>query len=461
MKENKGITLVALIITIVVMLILVAVSVNILIKSNLIGVAEKTTEGYKKASEDESKGNKIVIGGVEYSNVDEYLNGKDIAMFDTGTNVITKMHTLAKDGEVMLNDTAGVNLSINEIRKYGGTPDLTKMTEANIVSWTDGYKAFEQEPDKYRNIVPEGYKICPIYMWFEENEGTEKRDFLGKLGTMGGSADHDVKTGTIYWWSESKNVYLNPDSSNMFCNLPYLTNISGLQTLKTTYVTNMSSILGWSTANLQDVNALRDWDTTNVENMEKLLYAWNVNSRELDINGLKNWNTSNVKNMSSMFVGTGIENTEPLSSWNTSKVTNMEYMFGDGDCGGTLKNLDGISNWDVSKVTNMRGMFNLCLIENLNAISNWDVANVTNMILMFGSCPIENLNAISNWNVNNVENMSSMFSNCKNLTDASGINDWNIKSDCNFGDMFLSCSTHPSFTKITGTWDERGTFTPN
>lgn len=313
MKENKGITLVALIITIVVMLILVAVSVNILIKSNLIGVAEKTTEGYKTAAEDESKSSKIVIDGVDYSNVDEYLNGKSIAMFDTGTNVITKMHTLAKDGEIMASGIAR-NLSINEIKKYEGTPDLTKMTEANIVSWTDGYKAFEQEPDKYRNIVPEGYELCPIYMWFEENEGTEKRTLFGDLGTMGGGNDHEVKTGTIYWWSESKNVYLNPDSSNMFCNLPYLTNISGLQTLKTTYVTNMSSILAWSTANLQDVNALRDWDTTNVENMENLLYAWNVNSRKLDINGLKNWNTSNVKNMNSMFVGTGIENTEPLRS---------------------------------------------------------------------------------------------------------------------------------------------------
>lgn len=168
-------------------------------------------------------------------------------------------------------------------------------------------------------------------MWFEENEGTEKRNLFGDLGTMGGGNDHEVKTGTIYWWSESKNVYLNPDSSNMFRNLPYLTNISGLQTLKTTYVTNMSSILAWSTANLQDVNALRDWDTTNVENMENLLYAWNTNNRKLDINGLKNWNTSNVKNMSSMFVGTGIENTEPLRSWNTSKVTNMRYMFGNND----------------------------------------------------------------------------------------------------------------------------------
>ena len=43
-KKNKGITLIALIITIVVMLILVAVSVNVLIKSNLIGTAEKAAK---------------------------------------------------------------------------------------------------------------------------------------------------------------------------------------------------------------------------------------------------------------------------------------------------------------------------------------------------------------------------------------------------------------------------------
>ena len=53
MKENKGITLIALIITIVVMLILVAVSVNIIINSNIIGQAEKAAKGYKTAYEQE------------------------------------------------------------------------------------------------------------------------------------------------------------------------------------------------------------------------------------------------------------------------------------------------------------------------------------------------------------------------------------------------------------------------
>ena len=433
LNKQNGITLIALIITIIVMLILVAVTISMAINGGLFEKAGKATKDTKDAMNEEqaSANGQITIDGKTYASIDEYFNGTSIAMFDTGTNVITKIHTLAKDGEI----SAGVNLSINEIKEYEGTPDLTKMTEANIVSWSDGYKAFEQEPDKYKNIVPEGYELCPIYMWFEENEGTEKRNFFGKLGTVAIGNNYDVKTGTIYWWSESKNVYMNPDSSNMFSYLPYLTNISGLQKLKTTYVTNMNSIFKGSTQNLQNVNALKDWDTTNVENMECLLYSWNMNDRRLDINGLKNWNTSNVKNMSSMFVGTGIEDSEVLKNWNTSKVTNMSYMFGDGDVGGSLKNLDGISNWNVSNVTNMQGMFYYCQVENLNGISNW--------------------------NVNNVDNMDYMFYNCQNLTDASEINDWNIKSDCNFTNMFSCCSTHPNFTKVTGTWDENGTFLPN
>ena len=72
MKEEKGITLIALIITIIVMLILVAVSVAVVINSNLIGAAEKAANGYKTAYEDEinliEEGENLIddyIGGVE------------------------------------------------------------------------------------------------------------------------------------------------------------------------------------------------------------------------------------------------------------------------------------------------------------------------------------------------------------------------------------------------------------
>ena len=77
MRKNKGITLVALIITIIVMLILVAVSVNILIKSNLIGIAEKTTDKYKTASEEEGNSGVIEIDGKKYNSIEDYMAGKE------------------------------------------------------------------------------------------------------------------------------------------------------------------------------------------------------------------------------------------------------------------------------------------------------------------------------------------------------------------------------------------------
>ena len=77
MKKNKGITLITLIITIVVMLILVAVSVNVLIKSNLIGTAERTVDKYKTASEEEAKGGAIEINGKKYDSIEDYIKEKE------------------------------------------------------------------------------------------------------------------------------------------------------------------------------------------------------------------------------------------------------------------------------------------------------------------------------------------------------------------------------------------------
>ena len=72
MKEkNKGITLIALIITIIVMLILVGVSVSILINSNLIGAAEKTATAYNQATQKET-----TLEGLAVNNktLEEYIN---------------------------------------------------------------------------------------------------------------------------------------------------------------------------------------------------------------------------------------------------------------------------------------------------------------------------------------------------------------------------------------------------
>ena len=90
MKKNKGITLIALIITIVVMLILVAVSVNVIIKSNLIGTAEKTVNKYKTASEEEANGGTIEINGKEYASIEDYIQStKPLPNIEAGVRAET------------------------------------------------------------------------------------------------------------------------------------------------------------------------------------------------------------------------------------------------------------------------------------------------------------------------------------------------------------------------------------
>ena len=89
-NKNKGITLVALIITIVVMLILVAVSVNVIIKSNLIGTAEKTVNKYKTASEEEANGGTIEINGKEYASIEDYIQStKPLPNIEAGVRAET------------------------------------------------------------------------------------------------------------------------------------------------------------------------------------------------------------------------------------------------------------------------------------------------------------------------------------------------------------------------------------
>lgn len=74
-RNQKGITLIALIITIIVMLILVAVVVRTAINSGLFGHAKNATEKWGDAQRKEGEiGNgKITIDGTEYDSIDDYL----------------------------------------------------------------------------------------------------------------------------------------------------------------------------------------------------------------------------------------------------------------------------------------------------------------------------------------------------------------------------------------------------
>lgn len=70
-KENKGITLVALVVTVIVLIILAAVTINLVVGQNgIITRAQQGTENYKQAEQDEQD----MLEGID-SYIDIYIGG--------------------------------------------------------------------------------------------------------------------------------------------------------------------------------------------------------------------------------------------------------------------------------------------------------------------------------------------------------------------------------------------------
>lgn len=150
-KQNRGITLIALIITIIVMLILVAVSVNILIKSNLIGTAEKAADKYKTATEEEKNG-AIEIDGKKYSSLDEYIksmNSKIKLSYITKYDYITV--TATYEGDILeLEDFV-------KEKTEGQDKEQIVLDDVNYQNEQNGAPKFEKIDDFYKVIGVEDW----------------------------------------------------------------------------------------------------------------------------------------------------------------------------------------------------------------------------------------------------------------------------------------------------------------
>lgn len=75
-KSNKGITLVALIITIIVLLILAGVSISLVLQGNILGNAEKAVDSYNAAVTDEND-NLTYINQLIDNKINEIVNGTE------------------------------------------------------------------------------------------------------------------------------------------------------------------------------------------------------------------------------------------------------------------------------------------------------------------------------------------------------------------------------------------------
>ena len=111
MKKNRGITLIALIITIIVMLILVAVSISVALNTGLFKSASDATKNWKAAQDEESK-MQIEIGGKKYDSVEDYLEGKE---------AIQEIHNWVRTGDTLNCAHCNTTLTIGQQLDYRKT----------------------------------------------------------------------------------------------------------------------------------------------------------------------------------------------------------------------------------------------------------------------------------------------------------------------------------------------------
>ena len=154
MKENKGITLIALIITIIVMLILVGVSVSILINSNLIGAAEKAAEGYKTAYEQESNIGQVTIGGKTYNSIEDYLaeQGPKEHNFQYTDNSLAELKCECEECK-KANSTGRIYKIGQQIKLTDSETLLTDTSAATGTEWVVFGREDSNKDGKYETLL--------------------------------------------------------------------------------------------------------------------------------------------------------------------------------------------------------------------------------------------------------------------------------------------------------------------
>ena len=140
MRKEKGITLVALIITIVVMLILVAVSVNVIVNSDLIGHAEKIGDAYKNAIAEEERYNPSIGNG---KTLEDYMKDAKIVeeihnWVRTGDNLTCKCNQCTENGTKPEGRTLTIGQKLNYTKTGAGSSSISEEKSGIAQAKTDG-----------------------------------------------------------------------------------------------------------------------------------------------------------------------------------------------------------------------------------------------------------------------------------------------------------------------------------
>ena len=412
-SNKQGITLIALVVTIIILLILSGITIGTLIGNG--GIIEKAQEA-KKATIVSAIKEQIEIdklskslekedGMITEDELKEILENYGEIIYDEDGELIEGIIEKDNGYEVLLPDIMDGVINQNIYVKLYANGTLAFSNNKKTI--LEG-----QEISKdYGNIKGQEYiqiswveEIITNTPWFEDRNLITNAIFLDEI----------KPTSTSFWFTECRK----------------LEKIERIENLNTKYVKNMEFMF----AECEELKALdvSKFDTRNVTSM-KCMFIYCKNLINLDVS---NFNTSNVTSMSGMFNSCEKLTNINVNNFNTSNVTVMGDMF--RNCL-SLTSID-VSNFNTSNVTTMLGMFWGCTSLTSLDVSNFDTSNVTNMQGMFFGINFSGeIIGLEKFNTSKVTDMSLMFYECRNLTNIN-LKNFDTSNVTNMEAMFYRCN---------------------
>lgn len=396
LKNKKGITLIALVVTIVVLLILAGVSVSVVAdKNGIIQNSQETKEQTRAAMVEKERDLWKLEGQIYQSDSEKETLEKVLERLE-------KENTITKEEKQAILETGEVTIAGKTIIFIDGTIVACGNEEETADGSFLGNTSIKRGDIEQINIITalNGHDANDEKTW----DISERKN--GRY-----LAWYEDKDNNNFWEvtiAGNGRVKLNKSAKLLFKALgTYAGKIemNGIENLDTSEVTDMSYMFT-DGSQYTDLD-LSSFDTSNVTTMSGMF----LNCSKLTNLNLANFDTKNVVKLTNLFNGcSAIENIN-LSSFDTSNVTKMYAMFGNCE---NLKNVN-LKNFDTSKVTDMEAMFFNCKSLSKIDLSNFNTSSVERLKRMFVNCELLTELDLSNFKTENLLNVETMFSGCKLL----------------------------------------------
>lgn len=396
LKNKKGITLIALVVTIVVLLILAGVSVSVVTdKNGIIQNSQETKEQTRAAMVEKERDLWKLEGQIYQSDSEKETLEKVLERLE-------KENTITKEEKQAILETGEVTIAGKAIIFIDGTIVACGNEENSADGSFLGNTSIKRGDIEQINIITalNGHDANDEKTW----DISERKN--GRY-----LAWYEDKDNNNFWEvtiAGNGRVKLNKSAKLLFKALgTYAGKIemNGIENLDTSEVTDMSYMFT-DGSQYTDLD-LSSFDTSNVTTMSGMF----LNCSKLTNLNLANFDTKNVVKLTNLFNGcSAIENIN-LSSFDTSNVTKMYAMFGNCE---NLKNVN-VKNFNTSKVTDMEAMFFNCKSLSKIDLSNFNTSSVERLKRMFVNCELLTELDLSNFKTENLLNVETMFSGCKLL----------------------------------------------